>query len=325
MRPDPIFGILELTLSMSSKHINEIAHDGLLWVNVTRQNEKELEILKKRFGLNNSDVEESYPPFQRPKLVKRPGYYFGILHFPIFDRETRRLGFTEVDIFLSPTWLITVHNGQLHGLENFFNDCRKTVSSRAEFFSGTMAHALFELWRGLLEGIFPILLHVNDDINAVDRKLFNRGHGRQMVEEILRLKTNIVSFRRAMQGHRTVIDRLVYVGGRELDLPSYQNYIAAVRDSSVEIWHMLESQKESINALHETNQSMVSLRLGEVMKTLTIISVITFPLTLVATLFAIRAGNTPFVENPYGFWIILAIIIAGAGVMLAFFKKRRWM
>ena len=109
--------------------------------------------------------------------------------------------------------------------------------------------------------------------------------------------------------------------GRDLDLVSYQSYINSLREFTNEIWHMLESQKESINALHETNESLVNLRVGTVMKTLTIISVITFPLTLLATLFSIQAKNTPFVNTAGGFWIIFGLILLGAGFMVMMFKK----
>ncbi len=308
------------------KTISEISHQGILWVNVPEQSEKELLKLQKKFGFDHHDIKESLPPYQRAKIVKRDHYYFMVLHFPVFDRETRRLGFTEVDFFLSSNLLVTVHGNKLPILDNFFNLCKKDNEVRARFFSGTAVHILFELLSQMLESIFSILLHVNEDINQVDGKLFaNKISGRDMAEEILRLKSNIVTFRRTMQGHRTVLERLIMYSGRELDLFSYQSYINNLREFANEIWHMLESQKESINALHETNESILTLRTNEVMKTLTLISVVTFPLTLVAALFAIDAPGRPFVDIPGGFWIITGLIGFGALLMIFIFKRKKWM
>lgn len=307
------------------KYIASIEHEGLQWVNVTRQTKKELDELGRRFHFSPADLAESAPAFQRPKIVRRPGYYFIVLHFPVFDRDSRRLNFTEIDFFLNADYLVTVHDGSLHSLESFFAACAKEEAKRDIHFTGTAAHILFELLDIMLEAVFPILLHVNEDISAVDRKLFARGAERHIAEEILRLKTNIVTFRRAMQGHRTVLDRLVMYGDPGLNIYSYQSYINSLREAASEIWHMLDSQKESINALHETNESILSLRMGEVMKTLTIISVITFPLTLAATIFAIRAPDTPFVNLPYGFVVISLLILLGAALMLLAFKRKRWL
>lgn len=308
------------------KTASEVSHNGLLWVNLPEHSEKELLKLQKKFGFDHSDIKESLPPYQRAKIVKRDHYYFMVLHFPVFDRETRRLGFTEVDFFLSSNLLVTVHDNKLAILDEFFNKCKKDNEIRAQFFSGTAVHILFELANRLLEAIFPILLHVNDDISQVDGELFaHKISGKDMAEEILRLKTNIVTFRRTMQGHRTVLERLIMYSGRELDLFSYQNYINNLREFANEIWHMLESQKESINALHEANESILTLRTNEVMKTLTLISVVTFPLTLVATMFAIEAPGRPFVDTPGGFWIIFGLIASGAFLMILIFKRKKWM
>lgn len=306
-------------------HIHEIRQNGLLWINVTKQGEKELEQLGKRFDFQVMDLNECLPPFQRPKLVKRPGYYFLVLHFPVFDRSNRRVRFTEIDIFLNQNYLVTVHDGQLPSIREFFEECSASAEFRTRLFSGTMAQPLFELLARLLDAVLPSLLHINEDINTVDQRLFKESSDREMAGEILRLKTNIVTFRRTMQGHRSVLERLLSNGDKELRLGAYQSNFNALREAEGEIWHMLESQKESIYALHETNESILSYRSNEVMKFFTIISVVTFPLTLMASLFAIRAVDTPFINRPAGFWIIFGIILCGAIFMLVIFKRKKWM
>jgi len=306
------------------KNINEIQSNGLVWVNVARQEEKTLRVLQKRFQLPEQEILESLPPFQRPKFIQRDGYYFMVLHFPIFDRQTRRLGFTEVDFFLNGQNLLTIHDGSLPVIENFFNEVEKS-GGQSPYFQDTAARLFLEIIERLLDSIFPILLHINEDINAVDKALFTKTPDRKMAEEILRLKTNVVAFRRAMQGHKNVLEHLVSRGGRELDLPACQNYLNILREHTNEIWHTLASQKESVDALHETNESVVGLRMNEIMRTLTIISVITFPLSLMAAVFAVHATGTPFISSPFGFWKLVGLVITGALLMLLVFKKKKWM
>lgn len=307
------------------KNINEIQNNGLFWVNVTQPEEKVLRSVQKRFLLADQDIKESMPSFQRPKFVKRDNYYFAVLHFPVFNRTTRRLGFTEVDFFLNGQNLITIHDNSLPVIEAFLTECQKNSASRDKYFRGTAAQVFFELLSRLLDSVFPILLHINDDISSIDKILFTKVPDRKTVEEILRLKTNVVTFRRTMQGHKTVLERFISTGGRELNLQFYQAYINSTREHVNEIWHTLESQKESVDALHETNESVVGLRMNEIMRTLTIISVITFPLTLVATLFSIGAPDTPLIFDSFGFWKIVGLIASGALLMFLVFKKKKWM
>lgn len=306
------------------KNIYELEHQGLLWVNVTKQGEKELNEVQRRFGFEKVDILESMPPYQRSKIVKRANYCFMILHFPVFDRETGRLGYTEVDFFLSQNYLVTVHDNKLFPIDNLMVECRKNMASRGEFFSTSAAHILFELLSRLLDSVFPILLHVNDDINLVDRKLFTKISGREMAEEILRLKTNVVNFRRTMQGHKTVLERLIMYCGREYNLNIFQNYLNSLREFTNEIWHMIESQRESIDALHEANESMLTLRTNSIMRVLTVISVITFPLTLLATIFGIHTPANPFLDLVGGFWVIMSLMLIIAIIMYWNFKKRNW-
>lgn len=307
------------------KNFSEIQSNGLAWINVAQAEEKTLRALQKRFQLADQEINESMPTFQRPKFVRRENYYFLVLHFPVFDRATRRIGLTEVDFFLSGSALITVHNNSLPVIENFFKECQKKEDVKNRYFTGTATHVFFEVLHRLLESVFPILMHVNEDISSIDKLLFTQIPDRKMAEEILRLKMNVVNFRRAMQSHKTVLDRLVMSGGRDLDISTYQSYISILRDHTNDIWHSLESQKESADNLDETNESVVGLRMNEIMKTLTIISVTTFPLTLVTTIFAIHAGGTPFVQHPFGFWIISCVMLVGAIAMLVVFKAKKWM
>jgi len=306
------------------KFIHELQHNGIVWVNVSRQTEKELQEIESRFSLERADILESLPPYQRPKMAKRPGYTFLVLHFPVFDRETRRLGYTEVDFFVSQNFLITIHDNKLLPIEKMFMECKKNPLKLEKFFSVSGAHILFEILNRLLDSIFPILLHVNEDINFVDKKLFTKVSGREMSEEILRLKTNTVTFRRTMQGHKTVLDRMLVYSGRELSIPSLQGYVHSVREFLDEIWNMLGSQRETIDALHEANESFLTLRTNNIMRILTVISVITFPLTLLAAIFAIHTPSNPFTDMAGGFWIIVTMMSLMAYTMYLIFKKKDW-
>jgi magnesium transporter len=92
-----------------------------------------------------------------------------------------------------------------------------------------------------------------------------------------------------------------------------------------DIWNTLVNYKDTINALHETQASMTSLKINEIMKTLTIFSVIVFPLTLLAAVFGMNTVKSmPFVEHEHGFWYIVGLMLCGLCIMLLYFKKRKW-
>jgi magnesium transporter len=90
------------------------------------------------------------------------------------------------------------------------------------------------------------------------------------------------------------------------------------------VWDALDVQRDTINALHETNASLIDFRINEIMKTLTIFSVVIFPITLLAAIFGMNTSNMPFVDSAHGFWIIIGIMVASVLGMLTFFKAKKW-
>ena len=84
-------------------------------------------------------------------------------------------------------------------------------------------------------------------------------------------------------------------------------------------------QTEVLHELRETNNSLLTTKQGEIVKNLTIVSFITFPLALVAAIFGMNIPSTPIVHRPDGFWIVMLIMAAAALSMFAYFKRKRWL
>ncbi|MFA5076299.1 MAG: magnesium transporter CorA family protein [Patescibacteria group bacterium] len=305
------------------KHVHLLQQEDLRWFNVTKNSAEEINYLKSNFSFHSLDLQDCLPPNQRPKLVERQEYIFMILLFPVYNRKTKEIKPVEIDLFISHNLLVTVHDNQLAPIRELFSHCQKNKAFREEIFSQGVSSILYEILNRLLNYCFPMLVHINNDIEEAENKIFNRqGHG--MIIEISNIKRNIVNFRRAMQAHKNVIKKLVEATSRFFVNVKLNVYYSNLIDVSKEIWDLLENNRETINALHETQQSLSSYRLNQVIKALTIISVVMLPVHLVAFIFSMDAIYTPIVGSPYDFWIILGIMIVVAGSLLTAFRKKGW-
>ncbi len=301
------------------KTIQEFKNAKFSWINVTNNGGKEIAYLRDKFGFHDLDLKDCLPPLQRPKLVARPDYLFVILLFPVFDRKTRVLHASEVDFFITDKSLVTVNTNELAPLREIFSRCQNKKEKCAN-----PADLLHEILHELLLSCFPMLVHISNDIDNVETKLrseFEKG----TITEILRIKTNIVNFRKAMQPHKQVIRSLVAEAPRFFPTQKMKIYFENLVSNTKEIWDLLDNYKDTIDALHETNASLIDFRINEIMKTLTIFSVIVFPLTLLAAIFSMNAPGMPFASHPFGFWIILGIMMLGALGLLWFFEKKKWL
>ena len=126
-----------------------------------------------------------------------------------------------------------------------------------------------------------------------------------------------------MQAHRNVIYRLVESTGRFFPNLKLDTYFKNLLEQTKEIWENLENNRDIINALHETHMSLSSYRLNQIIKILTIISVIFMPINLLAFVFGMAIPN-PLSNHPIGWWMIIGSMIIFALLLTVLFKKKRW-
>ena len=129
-----------------------------------------------------------------------------------------------------------------------------------------------------------------------------------------------------MQNHKNIIKKLIHIDTGLAPEETIKNYYNQLLEHSKRIWENLEIQKDMIEVINNTNESMLNYRISDIMKTLTIFSVIVFPLTLLAAIFGMNTMHgMPFVETTNGFWIIIAFMLTGCLCMLLFFERKKWL
>ena len=301
----------------------EIKVGKLRWLYFSRTRKREADYLARNFQFDDLETRACLPPIQRPRLYNHDDYIFMILQFPVYRAYDRVVTASEVDFFLTGDTLVTVNDGSLASLADFFKLCQDNPALRKRSFrdAGTLMLALLDY---MLDDCLPMLNHINLDVDAIEDDIFV-GHEKAMVKEISIIKRNIINFRKTMQLHKNIIRKLVERAPNIFNLKrlelSYYNVIANTK----EIWDSLTGYKDSIDALHQTNESLISFKTNEIIKTLTIFSVIVFPLTLLASIFGMNVVRMPFVKDYNGFLEVLALMAVLSLIMLAYFKRRKWL
>lgn len=320
-----------------SSHLTYIENNGVRWTHCRSNTDAALRELKQKFGFHDADLKDARPPLQRPKLVardgtlsvpngpvERGGYLFMILLFPYYNSREREIWITEIDFFIGRDYLVTVnHHDEYPALSEQFAACRDNTTTRAATFEGGVPSLLFRLLDALHQDTFPMLVHISQDIDDLEETLFD-VKARGTISEILRIKSNIVDFRRAMQGHKPVLDKMLAAGNGFLEIRTRANRWNDLLDMTKEIWTYLETLRDTITALHETHSSLLSHRINEVMKRLTLVSVILLPLTLISSLFGMNYEDIPFASSPNGFWLVVVLLLAILLAVVGYFKSRDW-
>lgn len=296
------------------------------WVNVTQVSEEELQYLEKAYGFHPFDLKDCLPPVQRPKVIPRTalGYLFAIFVFPIYNPRTREMDQHEVDFFVLRDTVITVHDNNFQELKNFFELLELKPDHKEELMASP-AYFVSQLLDELFDSCFPMLFHISNDIDELRAEVLH-GYTRKTVHEILRLKNNVVTFRKAMQPHRDLLRRLISILPRYVPIPKdTEHFFERLIDHTKEIWDHLETYLSAIDAVQDTHSTLLSLRLNEIMKTLTIFSIIIMSLTLFTNLFIIEGVSRPIIGYLHDWWALMGIMTLGTLFAIAIFKRKKWL
>jgi len=315
-----------------SKNIHQVIIDNpktpkdkLKWINIVNAGKKEIEYLRKKYNFDLAHLQASSVKAvaQRPIVRQCDDYLFMILHFPIFQDDKIIPG--EIEFFVGQGFLVTLHDNNIKALNNFFNICKKDGGSLLAYEFESSSVLLYELLEKLIKSCYGLLDKNSIAINEVEKLIFAQKQ-KKAVSHILSLRLNIINIRKIIQNHKNIMKKLMERETKYVPANKIKKYYGVLIEHAKRIWVTLENQKEMIEVLNSTNESLLNYRLSDIMKTLTIFSVIVFPLTLLAAIFGMNTmRGMPFVETENGFWIIIAIMLTGCFGMLLFFERKKWL
>lgn len=309
---------------MNLPTIQQIKTTNFSWIDISRCSSEEMKYLKQNFKFHSVHLNDCLSQTQRAKLNVTQKYIFMVLLFPLYNRKTRKITSSEIDFFINSNYLITVHQGELSPLINFFNSCKVNNSQQKKYFSDNPSTLIHEILNRLFSYCIPILDTLNLNIISIENHIF-QGYEKKMVREILIAKTNIVHFRKIMQAHRLVVSKLLKKSDIFFSAGKFKIYFDELLENIDDIWENLENLRQSIEAIEETNNSLISFQINDVIKILTTISVIILPITLIATIFGMNLQFIPLTNNPLAFWIIILIMVILFSGLVYYFKRKKWL
>jgi magnesium transporter len=302
--------------------VETVETEGLRWVNIERPGPLERAWLEEHFDFHPLDHEDVASRNQRPKIDEYDGYLFIVLHFPRFDKQVGRLNAAEVDLFVGPDFLITIPNEPVDALAYLFERCRTNEELREHHFSKGAGYLLYKVIDESVDASFPMLRKIGNKLEHLEEDIFE-GRSAEIARDLFNVKQEIINFRKIIRPQRAVLADLErtkqrYLAG-DLDL-----YFDDINDASERIWQMLEGYKETVEALTETNESVLSHDVTDVLRVLTAFSVIVLPLTFIASIFGMNVAF-PGEDTAGMFWVILAIMVVTLAGMIGYFRRRGWL
>lgn len=301
---------------------NVIEYKNLIWIDIIEPNEEDIEYIKNKFALHPLTLEAVIPPIHYPDIDVFRNNIFIILHHP-HSKENGEIQIQEFDIILGKNYLITNHYEKITPLNGIFDECSKSDTKKKEYMEKGVGFLFFTILNRFLKETLFKIDQIESEIDLIEKEIFLEKE-KKMVKEISHLKRKIIDLWRVVEPQRAVFDSLRDAGviflGQE-----FKHYFSTLFRTHRKIENALRTAREAIKSLEETNHILVTLKMNEIMGTLTIFSVILLPLTLLASIWGMNTNFLPFIKNPFDFWIIIALMLLTFSGMIIYFRIKKWL
>jgi len=310
-----------ITAKAVETEMKDIRFGNLRWIDIVKPTSKEINKLGETYEFHELLLEDCMTEHQRSKIDDYGKYCFIVLHLPRYKKDIMRLQSEEIDIFIGNDYIITLHEGELKPLTAFSHMCANKEEYRQEYMSEGPALLLYEIIKRLLNYCFPMLDKIGLRIDDINKNIFS-NKGKSMLEAISQTKMQIINYRMVIKPLRPVILTLEKVIKKYLS-ENNEIYFDDITDKIEQTWNMLENYKEVIESVDDTFTSLTNQRINNLMRTFTIVQVVTLPMVLVGGLFSMNVEGIPLHSHPGAFWFVFGMIMIPTAFIIALLSKNK--
>ncbi len=304
--------------------VSRYTHKSVTWVDVETPTKEEVRKLMAEFSIHPLVAEELLLPTVKPKVeLYNDQFIYLILHFPAF-RHTHGAGTDqEVDFIIGRNFIITTRYDTIDPLHKFSKIFEvNSILDRSDI-GEHAGFVFFYMIKKLYKALEHELEYISDRLHATEEHIF-KGMEKEMVIELSNISRELLAFKQAVALHREVLESFE-IAARSFFGDDYAFHTRAILGEFHRINAGILAQLDWLVELRETNNSLLTTKQNEVMKILTIMAFVTFPLSLLASIFGMQTTYLPFVGHPNDFWIIIGVMGIAMFFFFLFFKYKKWL
>jgi magnesium transporter len=309
-------------VARTEPQVAELEFAGVRWLNLEGPTAIETAYLAEHFDFHELDLEDVLSTRQRPKIDEYEDYMFLVLHLPRFDKTIGRLNAAELNVFVGPDYVITLPNHPLKPVGRLFTRLSNSEELREEYFSKGSGYLLYEILSESFDYCFPILDKIGFKLDRLQNAIWEE-RSEDVARDISNVKQEIIAYRKIIKPERSTLRLLERSRTRYLS-EDLEVYFDDIVDSAERIWDQLDNYKEVVEALEQTNESVIAHKQNDILRVLTIFSVIMLPVTSIASVYGMNVP-IPLQHQRHSFYDIVIGMVLIAGGMLAFFRHKRWL
>jgi magnesium transporter len=300
---------------------------SIFWLDMVKPTDDEYMLLDEVFGFHPLAIEDSIQYSQRPKIesyqhlgdVCQQGYFYMVFHGPDLETFKEHLRTKEIDMFMSERYLVTIHEEDFRTIDEIAG--RAAADARVVLDPG-IDMLLHNILDHITDAYMPILDYLGDTLDDLEDRALHEPT-KEVLSEISGKKRELLNLRRIVGPQREVLAMLTR-GEVPFIRMEARAYFRDVQDHLNRTVETVELYRDLVLGARDIYLSSISNNLNQIMKTLTIISVIALPLTIVTSFFGMNFEAMPLAHSQWGFWIAMIGMVGIEVGVFWWFRKKKW-
>lgn len=291
-----------------------------IWVDMSDTTAEERKtIFEDVFEFHPLAIEDCLSKNELPKVESYDHYLFMVFHGVDFNRESERFETHELDMFIGKNFLVTYHEKPMRSIQATIDRC---VRNPAQVTRGPdrVAHTILDV---MVDHYLPVLNEFSDDINEFERQITGETASHRL-DHIMRLKRELTHLGQIIRPQREIVHRFVrgeFPMIRAKLIPYYRD----IYDHLSRYQDLADGYRDSLNATLQVILSLSANQTSDILKFLTLITVVTTPVMIIGTWYGMNFHDIPELHYEHGYLIaVFTTLVTTLGTFL-FFRKRKWL
>lgn len=298
---------------------------NVIWADFRGETDDELratkDVLLDVFKFHYLTVEDCLETRNQPKIEAFPDYFYFIVH-GVKPDETSATNFVtkELDGYLGKNFVVTFHSQRFRSIKAVKQQVRSSTFACRR----GAAYLLHQILDQLIDLYMPLVDDFDAEIDALEERVLTMKKGSNVIlEDIMDLRRSVARMKRISSRQLEVLYRMSH--GEFPQIPANTlPYFRDVHDHLLRISDLAENYRDLVAGLFDIHFSVVANKNNDVVKTLTILSSIILPLSLIAGIYGMNFENMPELKTQNGYFLTLAFMGIVTLVLLIFFWRKGW-
>lgn len=300
--------------------ISKYTYKGLTWIDLESPTKEELSHTMEEYSIPSLLEEELVDKSLHSKVNVYSNFIYLILNFPKISNNKIKGVEQEIDFIVGSNFIITTHYEFIDTLYDFAKRLEVELSLEKKIDVDHGGLIFYHIVKSLYTHSREELLSVNNMIKETEKSIFSGKEGK-MVEMISHINRTLLDFKQTLRFHKDILESFNFAAHKFFG-EKFSYYTSEITNEYNKTISVIESHKEIVDDLRDTNDSLLASKTNETMKTLTIITFLISPATVISSLFMM---NTDFILTMNQFYIVLGAMFTTSLITFIYFKLKRWL